>query len=99
MCPVEVAGIGKRGHLSVTNMVVFMTEVDRKRIEHTVAGRFGIDTFGVGADTGAPVSNDYTPPFAYTGVIDRIEIELGQPRLDPEEDARLHARFAAGKDD
>jgi arylsulfatase len=65
-------------------------------MERTVAGRFGTDTFGVGIDTGAPVSNDYQPPFAVTGVIDRIE--LGDPGVETEEEAALHARFSAGKD-
>ena len=82
---------GGAGNGGVAVLSVDGAEVDRKRIEHTVAGRFGIDT-------GAPVSNNYTPPFAYSGVIDRIEIELGQAGLDPAEEAKLHARFAAGKD-
>jgi len=87
------AGKGGEAVLSVDGV-----EVDRKRIEHTVAGRFGIDTFGVGTDTGAPVSTAYQPPFAYTGIIDRVEIEIGEPGLDPDKEAALHARFAAGKD-
>lgn len=37
-------------------------------------------------------------PFAYRGKIDRIEFELGEPGLDAEEEAKLHARFRAGKD-
>jgi arylsulfatase len=73
-------------------------EVDRKRIERTVAGRFGIDTFGVGVDTGAPVSKNYKPPFAYEGIIDSIEIEIGDAGLDPDEEAKLHAQFRAGKE-
>jgi len=87
------AGLGGEAILSVDGI-----EVDRKRIERTVAGRFGIDTFGVGVDTGAPVSKNYTPPFAYEGTIDRIEIEIGDAGLDPDEEAKLHARFRAGKE-
>lgn len=64
----------------------------------TVAGRFGIDTFGVGMDAGATVSKAYRPPFAYTGTIDRVVIEIGEPGLDPDEEAKLHARFTAGKE-
>lgn len=37
---------------------------------------FGIDTFGVGIDTGSPVSNTYQPPFAFTGTINEVRIEL-----------------------
>lgn len=87
------AGKGGEAILSVDGV-----EVDRTRIENTVAGRFGIDTFGVGTNTGAPVSTNYKPPFAYTGMIDRIEIALGDPGLDPDEEAKLHARFNAGKE-
>jgi len=73
-------------------------EVGRKRIPNTVAGRFGIDTFGVGVDTGSPVSNDYKPPFAYSGVIKQVDIHLGDSGLSEEEETKLHARFKAGKD-
>ena len=45
-------------------------------IEKTVAGRFGIDTFGVGEDSGSPVANTYKPPFAFTGTIQRVDLEL-----------------------
>jgi hypothetical protein len=48
--------------------------------------------------TGSPVSKDYTAPFAYTGTIDRIEFEIGEAGLDSEEEAKLHARFTAGKE-
>jgi arylsulfatase len=88
-------GAGKGGDAI---LLVDGAEVDRKRIERTVAGRFGIDTFGIGADTGAPVSKGYKPPFPYQGVIDRVDIEIGEPGLPPEEEAKLHARFTAGKD-
>ena len=47
---------------------------------------------------GAPVSKNYKPPFAYEGRIDSIEIEIGDPGLDPDEEAKLHARFRAGKE-
>jgi len=55
-----------------------------------VAGRFGIDTFGVGSDTGSPVSNTYTPPFPFTGRIERVDIELGPKNLSKEDEAKLH---------
>ena len=63
-----------------------------------MAARFGIDTFGIGCDTGSPVTTDYNAPFGFTGIINRVEIELGEPGLTPDEEAILHARFAAGKD-
>ena len=53
------SGLGGEAILSVDGI-----EVDRKRIERTVAGRFGIDTFGVGVDTRAPPP----PAFGRPGV-------------------------------
>jgi len=43
-----------------------------------MAGRFGIDTSGVGKDTGAPVANSYKPPFALNGKIGKVVIDLGK---------------------
>ena len=71
-------------------------EVCKKRIENTVSGRFGIDTFGVGCDTGSPVSNDYKPPFAYTGIIEKVEIGLGDSSLSEKEERALQEKFHAG---
>jgi arylsulfatase A-like enzyme len=51
-------------------------KVGEGRIEKTVPARFGIDTFGVGMDTGSPVSNTYKPPFAFNGKIEKVEIDL-----------------------
>ena len=51
-------------------------KVGEGRIDQTVAGRFGIDTFGLGSDSGSPVSHDYHPPFAFNGQIEKLEIEL-----------------------
>ncbi|MEA5400704.1 hypothetical protein VB734_11715 [Synechococcus sp. BA-124 BA4] len=87
-------GQGGEGDLSLIGQ-----EVGRQRIPHTVAGRFGIDTFGVGADTGSPLCNDYRPPYSYTGRIRQVDIRLdaGDGSSTAEEDA-LQARFKAGKD-
>jgi arylsulfatase len=53
-------------------------KVGEGRIEKTVEARFGIDTFGVGIDTGSPVSNTYKPPFAFNGEVTEVKIELGK---------------------
>ena len=45
-------GLGKGGEVVIG---INDSEVGRKRIENTVAGRFGIDTFGVASDSGSPV--------------------------------------------
>lgn len=71
-------------------------EVAKKRIERTVAGRFGIDTFGVGRDTGSPVCKDYKPPFAFVGQIERVDIVLGDPGLSEAEEHAMQKKFHAG---
>lgn len=67
-------GVGKGG---TGTLYINGKKVGEGRIPNTVAGRFGIDTFGVGVDTGAPVSDTYKPPFAFTGTIDKVEFHLG----------------------
>lgn len=87
------AGKGGLGILSINGL-----EVGPSRIDRAVPGRFGIYTFAVGMDTGSPVTPESAPPFAFTGVIERVDIDLGPADLDPAEERRLHARFKAGKD-
>ena len=86
-------GAGKGGEAV---LIVDGKEVGKKRIERTVAARFGIDTFGVGCDTGSPVCKNYKPPFAYSGVIEKVEILLGDPGLSEEEERVMQERFHAG---
>jgi arylsulfatase len=86
-------GAGKGGQA-----VLFVNgkEVGKKRIERTVPGRFGIDTFGVGCDTGSPVCKDYKPPYAFTGVIEKVDILLGDAGLGEEEERVMQEKFHAG---
>jgi arylsulfatase len=39
------------------------------------------ETFDVGVDTGTPVSLAYDVPFAFTGQIDRLVVDLGELKL------------------
>ena len=66
-------GLGKGGLFTL-----FMNneKVGEARIKGTVAGRFGIDTFGVGEDTGSPVTNNYKAPFKFEGHIRELNIEI-----------------------
>ena len=64
-------GSGGTGTLSINDK-----KVGESRIEKTVPGRYGIDTFGVGMDTGSPVANTYSPPFAFGGRVEQVRIEL-----------------------
>lgn len=66
-------GTGKGG---TGSLYINGKKVGEKRINKTVAARFGLDTFGVGEDTGAPVVNTYTAPFRFQGKIDEVVIDL-----------------------
>ena len=85
-------GLGKGGEAVIG---INGKEVGRARIAHTVPGRFGIDTFGLGSDTGSPVSNTYQPPFPFTGTVERVDIELGPRNLSPEDESKLNAMHTA----
>lgn len=85
-------GLGKGGTAIIG---INGKEVGRAKIANTVAGRFGIDTFGVGLDTGSPVANTYQPPFAFNGRIERVDIELGPRNLSPDDETKLHKMSTA----
>lgn len=67
---------GELGKGGTGTLFINDKKVGEARIEKTVSGRFGIDTFGVGMDTGSPVPNTCQPPFAFTGTIHEVRIEL-----------------------
>lgn len=86
-------GLGKGGEAI---LLLDGEEVGRGRIEQTVAGRFGIDTFGVGSDSGSPVSDAYKPPFAFKGGrIERVDIKLAPRNLSQSEEDELQERYLA----
>jgi arylsulfatase len=45
-------------------------------MEATVPARFGIDTFGIGEDSGQPVTHEYRAPFRFTGAIEKVVVEI-----------------------
>ena len=85
-------GLGKGGEATIA---INAKVVGRARINNTVAGRFGIDTFGVGSDTGSPVTDTYKPPFPFTGKIDRVDVELGPRNLSAVDETKLHQMHTA----
>ena len=66
-------GVGKGATL---RLKVDGNQVAEGQMEATVPGRFGIDTFGIGEDTGQPVTFDYQPPFPFTGQIEEVVIQV-----------------------
>jgi arylsulfatase len=51
-------------------------KVGEAKVKQTVAGRYGIDTFGIGEDSGSPVTHNYKAPFKYQGKIVEVNIAL-----------------------
>jgi arylsulfatase len=54
------------------------------------------ESFDVGADTGSPVADgDYTPPFRFTGKLDKLTLTIDRPKLSPEDIKKLEAAMHA----
>ncbi len=66
-------GIGKAGTAVLS---IGDKKVAEGRIDKTVAGRFGIDTFGIGEDSGQPVAPAYRPPYRFLGAIEKVTIDF-----------------------
>ena len=72
-------GVGKGG---MATLFVNDKKVGEGRIEKTVPGRYSADeTFDTGMDTGSPVSADYESPFAFTGSLKKVEIDIAPANL------------------
>jgi len=66
-------GVGKGG---TAILYVNGQKVGEKRINRTVPGRYGVDTFGIGEDTGSPVTHNYKPPFRFAGKVLKVDMKL-----------------------
>jgi arylsulfatase len=67
-------GLGKGGKLS---LFVDGKKVGEGRMEQTQAITLGLGgTLDVGADTGSPVDDAYTPPFEFGGRIEQVTVDL-----------------------
>ena len=74
-------GMGKSG---TGTLAVDGKQVAQGKIEHTIPIRFSLDeTFDVGKDTGTPVVEDYVNkmPFAFTGELTKVVVQLGKSGL------------------
>jgi arylsulfatase len=93
----NLTGIG-RGGTGV--LKVDGQAVATHKMEHTIPLVLPIDeTFDIGADTGTPVDdNDYQVPFAFTGKIDKLTIDLEPPKLTPDDVQKLEAAYRAAQD-
>lgn len=66
-------GVGKGATITMT---LDGQSVGSATMEATVGGRFGVDTFGIGMDTGQPVTDAYQTPFEFNGDIEKVTIEM-----------------------
>lgn len=66
----------ERGGPAVITLAVNGENVGKGKTDGTVGYRFGLDTFGIGEDSGQPVTFDYKPPFRFTGEIEKVTIEV-----------------------
>jgi hypothetical protein len=67
-------------------------KVGEGRIDLTQPIRFSLDeSFDIGQDTGVPVIDEYDAkmPFKFTGVLNKVEIDLGANQLAPEKRGKL----------
>lgn len=88
-------GQGGTGTLKVDGNVV-ATE----KMEHTLPFILQWDeAFDIGSDTGTPVDdNDYQTPFAFTGKINKVTLDIDRPKLNPEDVKRLQEVARAAGD-
>jgi len=78
------------GTLSVDGKQAAQSHIDR-----TVCCRFSLDeAFDIGADTGTPVIEDYDSqmPFRFTGVLEKLTIELAPQSMTAEDENELNER-------
>ncbi len=86
-------GLGKGGTVTI---LVDGKKAAEGRVEKTVAGRFSADeTFDTGLDTGSPVSDAYRSPFAFTGKLRNVRVDLAPQALSQVELERLRKAEAA----
>ena len=69
-------GGDKPGAGAIVTLSVDGKQIDQKKLEATVPGRFGADTFGVGEDAGQPVTTEYQAPFKFNGEIEEVKIAI-----------------------
>lgn len=68
---------GEPGSGGMATIFVDDSQVARGRIDRTVPVRVsGDETFDIGQDTGMPVNRDYDVPFAFTGDVHKVVVEL-----------------------
>jgi arylsulfatase A-like enzyme len=85
------------GHAGAGTLIVDDKPVAQHTLPKTVPFTFAWDeTFDVGMDTGTAVDDrDYQVPFAFTGKIDKVTVDLGESSVTPEAVRNFGALMAA----
>lgn len=93
----DYSGIGKGG---TGVLKVDGKDVATEKMEHTLPFILQWDeALDIGSDTGTPVDdNDYSTPFAFTGKLNKITLNIDRPKLSPEDIKRLEAAARAAGD-
>lgn len=64
-------------HQGHARLFVNDRQVAEGEIPKTVPAMFGLtDMFEVGRDSGTSINDDYVPPFAFTGELERVVVEV-----------------------
>jgi len=88
-------GAGGTGVLKVDG-----NAVATEKMEHTLPFILQWDeALDIGSDTGTPVDDDdYSTPFAFTGKLNKITLNIDRPKLSPDDIKRLEAAARAAGD-
>jgi len=66
-------GPGKGG---IATLFINGKQAGKGRIEKTIPGKYGFDEMDIGMDLSGPVSEDYKPPFKFSGQIEKVSINI-----------------------
>jgi arylsulfatase len=90
---VKVDKQGKFGTGGAVTLRLGKKAIGEGRFEQQVAGYFTVnETFDVGCDTVSPVSDQYQSPFAFTGTILRVMVDITEASF---EDLAAHHEMRA----
>jgi arylsulfatase len=86
----SMAGVGQGG---TGVLKVDGNAVSTQRMEHTIPFLMPIDeSLDIGSDTLTGVNDeDYQPPFAFTGKLNKVTLSIARPQLTPEDIKKLEA--------
>lgn len=71
---IDGRGFGRGGALALS---VNGSEVSQGRLSRTVPFKFSSEEGTLGRDTGTPITGDYRLPFAFTGKLESVTVDLG----------------------